>query len=222
MKTMKFALAMITLIIAVAGTHPAVLAEAITVEATLTCPTGQLIVKTVDCQSGETVVAEGTCSDGTIVTSEVRCSFLSEKRVVSSWSDQLKLDATLMVGGKIGTGAMTSLQLALTWYPSAGHHGLRIFGGAGYSFEPYHFVGGLEYVFRAKDLELGLGLSTHNFKSADFRLADTVLSGVVEARWNVEDPIFLTFQGHFGATWDNDGGRDSFIGLFGGLGVRFW
>lgn len=204
----------------VSGATPTVAQAAqVEVKATLTCENGQVIVKTITCQEYDTVVATADCGDGTHATATATCPVGGGE---ISWSDQLKIDATFMAGAKVGTGAMSSLQLAMTWFPAGGEHGLRLFGGVGYSFEPYHFVGGLEYVFRNGGWELGLGLSTHNFKSPDFRFANTVLSGMGELRRDVTGPLFLSFQTHFGAIWDNDGNRDHFVGLFGGLGVRFW
>lgn len=69
----SFVLTVAICVIAVAGTSPAVRAEAFEAEAQLTCPDGEVKVSTITCQSGEVVVAEALCADGTTMMAEAFC-----------------------------------------------------------------------------------------------------------------------------------------------------
>ncbi len=142
----------------------------------------------------------------------------------SSWKDEFRLQASLLAGGQLNGGHVTSAQLAFSWFPGGGTNGLRFFGGVGHSFAPFHFMYGLayEHMPKRKHWSLSLGLASQNMKSEDYRLDSTGLDIPFDLRFKFSDPFSLVFQGHFGVTWNEEGVMSELVSGMVGLGIDFW
>lgn len=142
----------------------------------------------------------------------------------TSWKDEFRLQASLLAGGQLNGGHVTSAQLAFSWFPGGGTNGLRFFGGVGHSFAPFHFMYGLayEHMPKRKHWSLSLGLASQNMKSEDYRLDSTGLDIPFDLRFKFSDPFSLVFQGHFGVTWNEEGVMSELVSGMVGLGIDFW
>ena len=141
-----------------------------------------------------------------------------------SWKDEFRLQALLLGGGWVDEGFLTSAQLAFSWFPGGGTHGLRLFGGAGYSFAPFHFLYGLAYQYQPKDKSwtFAAGVDSQNLKGDDYRLNFTGLAGEVDVQLKLTDTFSLALQAHFGVAWDEKGEASAFIAPLVGLGINGW
>lgn len=190
-------------------------------------PDGKTIIVDCPAQGGDVTTYDGVGKVRSLYRCPAPQQFLRLGDIPreSSWKDEFQLQVTVLGGSWIGQGFLTSAQLSFSWFPGAGEHGLRLFGGAGYSFAPFNFLYGLAYQYQPEDKSwsISAGVSSHNLKGSDYRLDWTGLAGLVDARFRLGDsPFSIVAQAHFGVAWDSLGDDDSLTAVMVGLGADGW